>query len=669
MVWTGVAAGRRASSKKAPPTTRVVTWNCQSVFPTHFGQWEAPDVDLTTSLAHNAKRYAHHVVHLRPYLARLAAPDATALDALCLQEVDTALVAQLLAVVRADYPTLCVHPPELETEPYHRSGDHAYHLLTLVKASRTRSLRRPYAAFQRFATTPLDTCVVLNAHITWVDTVTPETSPSRAAYLRTKHQKNLKIVGAMRATVESYARNRRAARPVFVCGDLNVSSPDNRGVYRDVFRTDHRFTQLHPVGESYNLKPENIQGVKTFQTLAKPPDDAVLCDGRWRVEATCATLRTKKLPVDVHGYVDPDVKGRWPSDHALTEVVLRWGEKQIHSNITKKLGGGHLNMRLGCILALGTAGVVSIVTGLYLQYRKKRNLNLVMKPKIRDLTRVQKKKFVKECHRLKLKGDNANQIIKTAAQHTKKIHKTHKSRGNKKGSFNLYHFGQVSLAVIAVFIGYALVVVNKKGVHLSSVPEKQGVAASVSSVPEKQGVAASVRSWSNQKMPIMYYNQKFNLEIYNDKLMPTPHKLCKRILNRQIQKCLSFDNKNKPLEWKWKDYTVGDYNPQNNQHCLVSTKEKTWCDLSTEVWRFKLPYEAVSEVITKYYTDFTGEDINTGLEMIQKPLKINDLSTLADRLTEIFDKRPDFSKIQYLNCMPITESERHIHVQNFKDSN
>ena len=307
---------------------RVALWNCQSLFPTHYGQWDTPDAALARSQAHNAQRYKHHVALLRPYLERLATEDAAAndrLDAICLQEVDTPLVRLLVAALKADYPAVGVHPPELATTPYHKTGEHAYHLLTLARTSRVRPGARatPYAAYQRFVTTPLDTCVVVNAHISWVDTVTDETPPDRAKYLAHKQQRNTTIVQAMRRTVETYARH-RPARPVFVCGDLNVSSPQNLDVYARVFHTAHRFTKLHPVGESYNLKPENIEGVKTFQTLAKPPDDAVLCDGRWQVAATCATLRTKKLPVDVHGYVDPDVKGRWPSDHALTEVLFEW---------------------------------------------------------------------------------------------------------------------------------------------------------------------------------------------------------------------------------------------------------------------------------------------------------------------------------------------------------
>jgi hypothetical protein len=50
----------------------------------------------------------------------------------------------------------------------------------------------------------------------------------------------------------------------------------------------------------------------------------VLCDGRWHIEAPFEPLDRKTLPVDADGYVDPDVPGRWPSDHALVEVVLRW---------------------------------------------------------------------------------------------------------------------------------------------------------------------------------------------------------------------------------------------------------------------------------------------------------------------------------------------------------
>ena len=325
VAWT---VGRR--DPRAPDTVRLALWNCQSVFPTHYGEWDRPTPALKQSVAHNEGRYAHHVRWLRPFLARLLATDDAAdrLDAVCLQEVDTALVRRLQATLKDAYPDVVVHPPELADQPYHQRGDQAYHLLTLVHKARARPYRWPKGRFQRFATTPLDTCVVLNAHVSWVDTITAETTPERAANLRDKQRKNTTIVEAMRRTVEGFARRRSSrsspARPVVVCGDLNVSSPQNLAVYERVFRTAHRFTQLCPVGASYNLKPENIEGVTTFQTLGKPPDDAVLCDGRWHIEASFEPLDRKTLPVDAHGYVDPDVPGRWPSDHALVEVVLRW---------------------------------------------------------------------------------------------------------------------------------------------------------------------------------------------------------------------------------------------------------------------------------------------------------------------------------------------------------
>lgn len=320
--------GRRVS--RTSDTYRLTLWNCQSVFPTHYKEWDTPTPALKRSLAYNAGRYAHHIRLLQPFLTRLdATDDGKRLDALCLQEVDAELVTQLMTNLTNAHPNVVVHPPELVDQPYHQRGDQAYHLLTLVHKARARSYRWPTGRFQRFATTPLDTCVVVNTHISWVDTITAETTPQRAANLRDKQRKNTGIVKAMRRTVEAFARRRPSRlsppRPIFVCGDLNVSSPQNLDVYERVFRTSHRFTQLCPVGASYNLNPEHIEGVTTFQTLSKPPDDAVLCDGRWRIEETYEPLNRKKLPVDVHGYVDPDVKGRWPSDHALTEVVLRWG--------------------------------------------------------------------------------------------------------------------------------------------------------------------------------------------------------------------------------------------------------------------------------------------------------------------------------------------------------
>ena len=73
VVWT---VGRRVP--RAPDTVRLALWNCQSVFPTHYGEWDRPTPALKQSVAHNEGRYAHHIRRLRPFLARLLATDDAA---------------------------------------------------------------------------------------------------------------------------------------------------------------------------------------------------------------------------------------------------------------------------------------------------------------------------------------------------------------------------------------------------------------------------------------------------------------------------------------------------------------------------------------------------------------------------------------------------------------
>lgn len=315
-----------------PPSSlnpfRIVIWNCQSVYPTHYGQWDSPNKHLERSLKNNMKRYAHHINILKPYLTRLSSTKASLqLDAICLQEVDVSLVQQVDTLISSYFPTLCVFPPELITEPYHRSGKHAYHMLTIVRTSRichNSSHIKPYKAFQRFVKTSLDTCVIVNAHVPWVDDITKGMCRSQLHNLRKKQMNIGHLINAMRATIESHSsRNDTGVRPIFICGDLNVSSKYNMSVYERVFNIHHPSTQLIPVGESYNVSPDKIKGLKYFKRLRKPPDDAVLCDGHWNVQALYESLAMKKLPVNTHGYKDPDEPGIWPSDHALTEVILQ----------------------------------------------------------------------------------------------------------------------------------------------------------------------------------------------------------------------------------------------------------------------------------------------------------------------------------------------------------
>lgn len=318
-----VIARKHPGDVHAP--VRIVTWNCLSVYPQHYDDWKRdPTPALATSLKRNAQRYAHHVRALSPHFERL---EHGTLDAVCLQEVDAALVALLVKRARKQYPALCLHPQELADTPYVKYGDHAYHLLTFVH--RKRRVRGPiYNRLSRFAVSPLDTVVVVNAHIPWVPPPTPDVLANPSDRYVVRHAKNQKVLNALQ---HCYKRSKQ--QQCVVCGDLNLSSADNQQVFADAFHlgpwdettgmgmAKNPRIQVHAMGESYNIKPEHVQDLKTFRALAKAPDDGVLCDARMKVTVTFDSLHTKRLPVDANGFVALTAKHS-PSDHALVEVVV-----------------------------------------------------------------------------------------------------------------------------------------------------------------------------------------------------------------------------------------------------------------------------------------------------------------------------------------------------------
>lgn len=339
---------RVTHTKPQQTSVRCVLWNCQSVYPTHYHQWNDPDADISQSLKHNEKRYREHVRILRPYIARLLPnsmdpSSAPLLDAICLQEVDPPLVKLIVELLHKEFRYVCVHPKELIECPYYQMKDASYHLLTLVHSSRVRTIPQyTYKTFQRFCISSLDTCTLINCHIPWVETRSSSTSQERSRFLQKKHLSNIGLMMAMRRSIEAHIRAETLTqyRPLFICGDLNVSSTDNMKVYKRTFGhvkvctaldgKDHRTlsnastqasTQIVPVGESYNLQPQHIQRLKTFRSLTKPPDDTIICAENWQVYATYQSLKNMKLPVDTNGYLQPE-SNRWPSDHALAEVRL-----------------------------------------------------------------------------------------------------------------------------------------------------------------------------------------------------------------------------------------------------------------------------------------------------------------------------------------------------------
>lgn len=320
-------------------TVRCVLWNCQSVYPTHYHQWNDPDADISQSLKHNEKRYREHVRILRPYIARLVphsdSSSSPQLDAICLQEVDPPLVTLIVELLRKEFRDVCVHPKELIECPYYQVKNASYHLLTLVHSSRVQTTPQyTYKTFQRFCISSLDTCSVINGHIPWVETRSSSTSAQRSRFLHKKHLSNIGLMMAMRRSIEAHIRAETLTqqyRPLFICGDLNVSSTDNMKVYKRTFghvkvgsALTQASTQIVPVGESYNLQPQHVQRLKTFRSLSKAPDDTVICDAKWKVRTNYQSLKKMKLPVDINGYLEPEAN-RWPSDHALTEVCLDFG--------------------------------------------------------------------------------------------------------------------------------------------------------------------------------------------------------------------------------------------------------------------------------------------------------------------------------------------------------
>ena len=319
---------------------RIVTWNCMSVFPQHFDDWNNPDVNLDVSLSNNVLRYSKHVKQLQPYFIRLNqaySVSSNPLDAICLQEVDVPLVQMLVKVIQKKYPNIRVNPPKLVLVPYVKrtiaSFTLGYHFLTFVHKDRITSISTDFRPYGRFAITPLDTFTLINAHISWVRPIIPDMNSQEHHTQLDRHNKNIKIVQAMRHQCERYAYMRKGI-PVIICGDLNVSSSGNRKIYTDVFNMSKwnnsdqqafsRSLQLQAIGESYNVKPENIKGLTTFRKLGKDPDDGILCDRRWALKTICTSIRNNKLPVDTEGFLSQNGDDIAPSDHAQTEVIFSW---------------------------------------------------------------------------------------------------------------------------------------------------------------------------------------------------------------------------------------------------------------------------------------------------------------------------------------------------------
>ena len=306
---------RATQTQPLQTSVRCVLWNCQSVYPTHYHQWNDPDADISQSLKHNEKRYREHVRILRPHIARLVPNSDTSseplLDAICLQEVDPPLVTLIVELLRKEFRDVCVHPKELIECPYYQMKNASYHLLTLVHSSRVRTIPQyTYKTFQRFCISSLDTCTVINCHIPWVETRSSSTSQERSRFLQKKHLSNIGLMMAMRRSIEAHIRAETLTqyRPLFICGDLNVSSTDNMKVYKRTFG---------------HVKVCTALDSKDHRTLSNASTQAstVICAENWQVYATYQSLKTMKLPVDTNGYLQPE-SNRWPSDHALAEVRL-----------------------------------------------------------------------------------------------------------------------------------------------------------------------------------------------------------------------------------------------------------------------------------------------------------------------------------------------------------
>lgn len=353
-----------------------MTWNCLTALPQFYDDLPhqgEPQVDVRPSLVHNGTRHDVLLRHLEPHLQNV---QRGITHAVCLQEVDGALLDKLFARVRVrssssshtrdggvsggDLSNVYLHTstaPYVDQSriiaPHDSTQVHAFtswfvtlvprHLL-LPKSAHRANTRRG-----RFLVTHTKVATMLNVHVPWV----PEDQCANRAH---KNEATVR-------TLASFVRRTSRRMPVFVLGDMNHSCPLNQRLYAKHFGTSNRAVgQVTQFGESYKLDKDNIAGKKTFGHIEMTPDDGLVCPVGWRVRdegagaldvltatrgggdgndqrqqptmqataldkqaITFQPLAGKRMPVDANGWFVDMSDGtlpRYPSDHALVEVEV-----------------------------------------------------------------------------------------------------------------------------------------------------------------------------------------------------------------------------------------------------------------------------------------------------------------------------------------------------------
>ena len=294
---------------KFPRSLRFITWNCMSCFPQYYDEVKsiergAPKEPMEVNRAHNTKRYGNIVQRLHPYLTQLQRHWLTAIT---LQEVDSQLLQMIREEVALTHPQLYVH----HTSPYYAyppgrpPHDFSYHLVTIHHKSERACHSAPSSScrtkLDRCLVTTLKSCVVYNVHIPWVSSDHPVL----------KHHKT-------EQTVRSLADEARKGNTRVIIGDLNLSCPFNRGLYKKYFAA--QCYVVNEFGESYKLSAENVRQRKTFKMLDNSADDGCITHRTYTTTATFDSLRHQQLPVDKNGWFLPPTSSHHPSDHALVAV-------------------------------------------------------------------------------------------------------------------------------------------------------------------------------------------------------------------------------------------------------------------------------------------------------------------------------------------------------------